>query len=398
MPRPSTFLDWLGLDSEPSPAQKAVGFAVSQNPPAQAVNWLLQTVDQWDKYVDDYILTTHAAASAAADAVASQGMPYPLRELAAASTMTFASVSAAVDANGALLHVLAVGAAGKTLRVDGLTSAIVSSTWGVATDCNDVAYGNGRYLGCGAGGVMRSSTDGTTWSAHYSVGGSSTLYTIAYSADRTVFCAVGSNNAGTGGTTIAGNGVAAPTARALPNASDIPRRVVWVGGAIQAFFAFSLTTVYRSDNPVTDAWVQVGTFGTLTTIFDACWHPTIGIVALGHNGGNMRYTRSVDGTTWTWTASGYSASPLNAALLALPDAIYIIVANGSLYAASIFRLDTNTSPDPVSWADARYVLPVQPKRIKVLHNAVYAVGMRNSTDGSIYLGAPLEALRSYSRG
>lgn len=400
MPRPSTFLDWNGTGMmEPSPAQKASGFAVSQKPPAESVNWLLVALDSWNKYVDDYLNVTFPALKAPADAAASQGAIYPMRELAQASATVFTSIAAAVDANGALLHLLAIGVAGKTVRIDQLAFVTIG-TWGVATDCNDVAYGNGRYLGCGATGAVRTSTDGSAWGVYHSVGGSSILYSVAYSADRILFCAVGSDNAGTNGITVAGNGLAAATARGLPNPTDIPRRVVWVGGSIQAFFAFSLTKVYSSPNPQTDAWVEVGSYSAFTTILDACWHPTLGIFVLGVLSNNLRYVRSTTGLTGSWTSyqSGYTVTPINASIVALPDGVYVVVSNGSAYSCAAYRLIMSTLPDPQAECDARYVLPAKPQRVKVLHNGIYCVGTRSATDSSIYAGAALEALRSYSRG
>ena len=399
--RPSDMLDWGGIPIEPTTPQKASGFAVSQNVPAEAFNWLLQNIDSWIKYAVDYIDTTYPAAKALAGAGQVFGVPHPMRTLAAAATMTFASVSAAVNATGALQHVVAVGVAGKTLRFDVLTQAIASSTWGLATDCNDIAYGNSRYLACGATGKVRTSTDGSTWSAYFDVGGTSALSSIAFSADRTLFCAVGTDSGGTNGTTVTGNGVVAPTQRALPVVSDVPRRVVWVGGAVQAFYVFTNTAVYASPDPTTTAFVQVGTYSAFTTVLDACWHPDIGIFVLGIIGGaQLRYVWSPTGAAGSWVSqqSGYNATPLAANLLALPGKLFVFVSYGSTFASVVFPIDTIYNPDAQPWADSRYVLPARPARAKVLHNSVYVVGMRSATDGSIFVSAPLESIRTYSRG
>lgn len=51
MTRPTSHLDWLGTQVEPTPTQKAAGFATGDRPPAQWWNWHLGTIDLWIKFL-----------------------------------------------------------------------------------------------------------------------------------------------------------------------------------------------------------------------------------------------------------------------------------------------------------------------------------------------------------
>jgi hypothetical protein len=405
MPRPTSKLEWatVGARIEPTAPQKAAGFSISQNPPSEAVNWLLGNIGEWCSYFDDYVNQTYPADLATAKAAVVASVPYPQRTIVDATAMQVNSLSAAVSAAGVLQQVLGVGVAGKTIRYDPVTHAAAASTWGLAVDCNDVAFGNSRYMACGATGKLRTSSDGVVWSAHADIGGTSVLASIAYSPERNMFAAVGTDATNANSVIIAGDGALTPVTRALPVASDVPRRIVWAGGSIQSFFVFTNGAVYASPNPYTTAFTQVYTYTGFTAVLDVAWSPEFGVYMLGIWSTNtLQHVFSPTGAAGNWQTIGsnsLAATPISACMAALPNSLVTFVSSGSAFACfAVPQSHATSGPDRGSADHVLNVLGAKPRRAKVLHNALYVVGNVSGTDAAIYASTPLETLRPYSRG
>jgi len=56
-PRPTDYLDWVGIQVQPTSPQKTTGFTPNFRPPAQWHNWMFGNADAWIKYLDEQVQT-----------------------------------------------------------------------------------------------------------------------------------------------------------------------------------------------------------------------------------------------------------------------------------------------------------------------------------------------------
>ena len=178
------------------------------------------------------------------------------------------------------------------------------TTWitrisGVSADLLGVTYGGGVFVVVGTGGTILTSTDGVTWTSRTS-GTSGSLLTVAYSP--------------TLGTYVIGGGdLASPTVIQLYTSTD------------------AITWTARDSSPTTSGHI-------ITKII---WGNSE-FIGCGTSG---RIWRSSNGTTWTLIASSTG------------NTLYGIAWNGSLYAAVGSTIVTRSS-DGASWTGV--VIPNDP--------------------------------------
>jgi len=397
MPRPTTRPSWIGSRREPSDAQKLDGFRANQTPPAEWLNWVLGKPSDWLDYIDDWIQTVATPEADALEQALEMQSVFPAREVAASTvTMQINACAAAVNAAGALLHAVGVGASGIIIRYDAVRTETTHPTAAAALTLNDVIYANGQYVAVGANGSVQTSPDGITWTARGAINVAYQLQSIAYGGGRYVAVAVDGGNSGWS----FDSADAITWSAAVSWGGGFLTRIVWAGGTHNKFFAFGATFVKSSPaTPV--AWTTVHNASGNSRLFDAVWHPTLGFVSLSmptSPAGQLRISASVNGTTWTVANSttNYVTSTSAFALMPFNKSIAVCysVSPTSYLTAVMFMLDFSQAPQPTTLPR---VLPAiyagAVGRVKLAQSTWFGAFNISATQARIVCGQPVETLR-----
>jgi hypothetical protein len=145
---------------------------------------------------------------------------------------------------------------GRGLRrsVDGITWSTAGSPGGDYARVNHVAYGNGYYICCTTGGIYRSTTGSSSWSARLPSAGIAIMYAEYANGVWVACCAVSGDTDNSGVWYSTDDGASWTHATSITSGTGI-RRVHYAAGVWIAADGVTGTT-WRSTNG--QNWVQVG--------------------------------------------------------------------------------------------------------------------------------------------
>lgn len=398
MPRPTARPSWLGTRRAPILTQR--NFLPEQTPPAEWLNWALGIPSDWLDYLDDTIQTTVSPQCIDLErTLEAQSFVQP-RDLAiATATMQINSVAAATDANGVLLHVVAVGNSGVIMRYDAVRTEVTHPTAAASFvgTWNDVIYAGGQYVAVGATGTVQTSPDGITWTARSGFNTAYAFTSVAYGGGKYVVVGGDGGGTGNGGSYWSSDG-ATWTFANLPQ--TLVGRVVWAGGSIQQFVCFTGSNIRRT--PASSiVWAATGQSMGATQVFDGCWHPTLGLVGFsrGVTIGQMLMYTSQNATSWTSFTSpaGWTTSSSIISCLPLANQIALFYAgSATTYATGVMLLPSLTAAPQPNLTPSTVLPIIYPgvvRRPRIAQSTWFGGFNRSATAARIACGMPIETLR-----
>jgi len=302
--KPTKFPTWATDGTnvvEPPDAKKATGWVPLEEPPSSWFNWWQNNVNAWVEWLDASILAASGATALQMQKIAALNLT--VRMAAGGFTGNFYCAAFGVVSGGYRTWV-AVGAKGQYSRDDCQTWSAASTDLEIVGIWYGVAFGAGVFVtvgadsaGGGATPLIRSSTDGSGWTAR-TLGGTpaagDTLRAVTYGGG--LFVAVGDN----GHIQTSPDGVTW-TKRMAASATDDLAAVAYRSGHFVAVGGVGSTAVaeYSTDGIT---WSRV-TFPASVAWMNAIAASDDAFVAFGNkvapdNNDAIAYT-STDGATWT---------------------------------------------------------------------------------------------------